>query len=124
MRFLDLSTEYSVQYSQYFTPNKGSERVLLTPYGSSGLLAKIFWVGRGGQWGLGSGLVKLVHYFDTFQSAYLLVTCDMLFILDRLISVYRVATCIKVEQVKTPEAECVCRICLGGVQPEKGRATK
>jgi hypothetical protein len=32
---------------------------------------------------------------------------------------YRVARCIKVEQVMTPEAECVCRICLGGVQPEK-----
>jgi hypothetical protein len=71
MRFLDLSTEYSVQYSQYFTPNKGSERVLLTPYGSSGLVAKIFWVGRGGQWGLGSGLVKTCSLFRHFPKCIL-----------------------------------------------------
>jgi hypothetical protein len=65
----------------------GSERVLRTPYGSSGLLAKIFSVGRGGQWGLGSGLIKLVHHFDTLETAYVvLATHDMLFIWDRLIS--------------------------------------
>ena len=44
-------------------------------------------MGREGQWGLGSGLIKLVHHFDTFQTAYVVLgTHDMLFIWDRLIS--------------------------------------
>jgi hypothetical protein len=84
MRFLDLNTEYEVLRTPYNTLNtlpqirvaRGSS---LLPMDQVAFLQKIFLVGRRGQCGLDSGLIKLVHYFDTFQSAYLLLVICCLY---------------------------------------------